>query len=618
MASGEISPLLDEALALHRAGKSAEAESRYREILAVDPANASALHLLGVLKLQQGDASGAAQLIGRAIEIAPQSAAYYNNLGNARRRLGDGEAAIASYRKAVELDPRLASAHANLGTTLRELGRLDEGRPFLEKAHSLSPDDPVVLNQLASLLHASGDAGRAIELWRRALERNPAQLDACENLARVLRDLNRNEEAEAEFRRAVALAPRQAKHHNDLGTILVRGGRLAEADECFRRALELDPAFPLALYNRGVMALEQRRLDDAMAFFRRALEIDPDFSGPRDGIGAVLSAQGRFSEAAQFEREEVERFPQEAGARTNFALTLLTLGRFEEGWQYYLHRLQSADVKTASGPQWRGETLGDNSLLVFPEQGAGDNIQFIRYFERIRAEHPRARIVYPVQDSLRRLLTPDLTSLGVELPSYRAIVEVHGFQTALLSLPWVYGTTLETIPGRVPYLHGDETLAEKWRARLSAVRGRRVGLCWAGNPAYAGDAARSIPFESVATLLGISGLAYISLQKDGARHHGGRLLDWMDEVQDFADTAALIAALDLVVSVDTSVAHLAGAMAKPVWLVNRVATDWRWLLEREDSPWYPTMRIFRQRTLDDWSEPLGRVRTALAQLMSSA
>jgi tetratricopeptide (TPR) repeat protein len=609
--------LLNEAILLHRQGRRQDAQSRYEEILRTQPDHASALHLLGVLKLQEGDARAAADLITRAIERSPASAAYHNNLGNAQKALGAPAAALSSYRQAIELDGRLVSARTNLGLVLRELGRLVEARAVLERAHALNPDDAALLNQLASVLHASGEIEPAIDLWRRALDVKADQLDACENLARVLRDLGRNDAAAAEFRRAITLKPLDPSHHNDLGTVLVRGRRLDEADACFRRATELDPRFALALYNRGVIALEQRRFDDAMALFRRALEIKPDLAGPRDGIGAVLCAEGKFADAAAIEEEEVRRFPQGAAARTNYALTLLTLGRFDEGWKYYEHRLESAEVRTASGPPWHGEPLGENSLLVFAEQGAGDNIQFIRYLERVRAEQPRARIVYPVQEPLRRLLTPYLAALGVELPSYRENVAVHGFQTALLSLPRVYGTTLQSIPSRAPYLRVARGLRDAWAQKVSAIDAVRVGLCWAGNPAYAGDAARSVPFESFTRLLALPGIAFVSLQKDGGAVHAGRLLDWMDDVRDFADTAALIGQLDLVISVDTSVAHLAGALAKPVWLLNRVATDWRWLLGRSDSPWYPTMRIFRQEKLDDWRAPLDEACAALMQLSSA-
>ncbi len=649
-AQKSIPQMLDEALGHHNAQRLEEASRRYREILARDPECPGALHLLGVIALQLKQVDQAIELIGRAIDVRPDSEAYHNNLGNALLAKGLREQAIDSYRKGVALNRNFVDGLVNLGSALRVKGEAVEAEAVLERAMALAPDNAAVLNNLANVLDTRGESDRAIGLYRRALELNGHYPEACRNLGRALFEKKRYDEAIGWLKRAIAEEPDNATAHVHLGLSLHRLGALDEALEHLKRATEIEPdnaeflnnygivlaecglvdeardvygravvAAPnsgVADCNLGILALKSGRNEDALNCFALALKKNTDTPGARNGTGVALTALGRFAESPRFFHEELHHYPDNAEAHMNLGMALLALGAFDEAWPHYEYRAQRKGFAAASGPKWQGEDLGHDTLLVYPEQGAGDNIQFLRYLPLLRKRYPDAKIAYPSPDALKRLFKHTLAAADVDVYAISQNVHTHGFQTALLSVPGLLATTLATIPADVPYLRVDPAWEDPWSQRLAGVHSPKIGLAWAGNPGYAGDRDRSIGFELIADLFDVPGISFISLQKpvDGEppAHHP-KLHDWMDDAADFADTAALIARLDLVISVDTSVAHLAGALGRPVWLLNRINTDWRWMLEREDSPWYPTMHIFRQSSRGDWKGVLRRVAQELAR-----
>lgn len=606
---------LDDALALHKAGRIGEAEARYRAILEAEPTHASALHLLGVIALRKGRAEEAAALIERAIAQRPDSAAYHNNLGNARRALGRDEDAMASYRRAVELDRTLLDAHVNLGSMLRLAGRLEEARSVLERARAIGPRNAALLNNLANVVDAQGETGRAMDLYRLALQSDPANGEAALNLGRSHLRAGDFDAGRPLLETAVAALPDNAEAHALLGNTLLAAKRVDDAERAYRRALAIQADNVPALVHLGIVHLERGAYADAESHMRGALAIDAAAVGAHNGLGVCFMALGRYLDAVREFEEELRRDPVDADAHMNLGLARLLLGELEAGWPEYEHRLLRKSMNTATGPRWTGAPLDTSTLLVFPEQGAGDNIQFVRYLARVRDENPKARIVYPAPAELRRLFAPALSAWRVDMPEPHGDIEITGFQIALLSLPGLFRTSPASIPAQIPYLRADQAEVAAWRARLQGHAGLKVGLVWAGNPEYRMDRDRSLPADEVVRLLQAGGACFVSLQKGApdAPARSDRLLDWMGEVRDFADTAALIEALDLVISVDTSVAHLAGALGRPVWLANRFSPDWRWMLGREDSPWYPTMRIFRQPARGDWTSVVGALRRALAE-----
>jgi tetratricopeptide (TPR) repeat protein len=461
--------------------------------------------------------------------------------------------------------------------------------------------------------HAHGRLSEAIRVYQAVLAAEPGHLEAYGNLAHAFIQLDRLPEAEPCWRAIVRLAPGLAAGHNNLGATLRSLGRPAEAAQAFSTALKLQPVYAEASNNLGTALCELGRFEDSIPCYIAALRANPNYPKGLCNLGSALRDLRRFDESLQCLSQALRLSPDFAEAHFNAAQLLLLTGRLGDGWPEFEWRAQlpKAVRRNFVAPAWRGGPTGDRVVLIHAEEGLGDTIQFCRFVpELTEAGH---RVVLEVQPPLRRLLSA--------LPGIDAIVAAgealppHDLQCPLLSLPLILGCTLETIPARPPYLGAADDAAARWGQRLAGLPGRRVGLAWAGNRDYAIDRRRSITLDRLAPLASAPGVAFISLQKgDAAREAapaGLALHDWTDELTDMAETAALIASLDLVISVDTAVAHLAGALGKPVWLLNRFDSDWRWLLDREDSPWYPAMRIFRQSRPGDWDAPIMAVRDAL-------
>ncbi len=422
---------------------------------------------------------------------------------------------------------------------------------------------------------------------------------------------------------AITVNPKAPSYHSNLGNVLKERGRLDEAVACYRRAIDLKLDFPEAHNNLGTALQEQRELDEAVACYRRAIDLKPDYPEAHNNLGSALKEQGRLDDAVACYRMAIHLKPDFPQAHSNLALALLARGDLAAGWEEHEWRWQTLqmikDRRIFAQPLWRGEAAAGRTLLIHAEQGFGDTLQFCRY-ARLAADRG-LRVVMEVQQPLVRLLRTlacvDLVvGRGEELPDF-------DLQCPMLSMPLALGTTLATIPSAASYLRADEAQAAAWRTRLAVVanQGTRIGLVWAGNPiphlrvAATMDRRRSIAPDRLAPLFDVSGAHFFSLQKDGpAAPEHFPLTDVMAEMGDFADTAALIANLDLVISVDTAVAHLAAALGKPVWLLDRFDPCWRWLTGRRDSPWYPTLRLYRQPRPGDWESVVTEVARDLQSL----
>jgi Flp pilus assembly protein TadD len=443
----------------------------------------------------------------------------------------------------------------------------------------------------------------------------------------VAEETGRSDDATTWFLKTIELQPQHADAHNGLGMAYRQQGRLEDAVSCFRRALELDPNFAAAQTNCGNALRELGRADEALAYCRLATALAPGAAEIRCNLGTVLYDLGRMDEAIGTFREAVSLSPDQAHAHFSLGMALLARGEMALGWAEYDWRWKTETMRGArrdlTRPEWRGEAAIGQTLLIQAEQGFGDTIQFCRFAPLAAARG--LRVILEVQKPLVRLLrglkgVEQVVAAGEALPSF-------DLRISMLSQPRVLSTTIETIPHECPYLHADNRLVALWRERL-AVGGDprlRVGLVWAGdpkrnNPTYAPtDQRRSIAPERFAPLFDIPNIRLFSLQKYGpAMPSTYQLEDAMGEMNDFADTAGLIANLDLVISVDTAVAHLAAALGKPVWVLNRFDSCWRWFTEREDSPWYPSVRLFRQREPGDWPSVVERVRSALSAFVAKA
>jgi Flp pilus assembly protein TadD len=561
----------------HQAGQLQQAAAICRQVLATQPDNAEALHLLGLITFQSGQVAQAFDLIRRAIAINPSAIYYQSNLGHLLTSAGRADEAIALLRQLLAANPDYPDAHKHLGAALFVQGQLDQAIATFRKVLLLRPNSPDSYNDLGVALLRKGQAEQAELVFRRAIELTPNSPEAHFNLGNALRAQNQFPPAIAAFEQAIALQPSYADAHNNLGDALQSIDRMDEAISAYRQVLSLQPDDPQARNNLADALQNTHQLDEAIAAFREA----------------------------------VARAPQNAVIHQNLGMALLLAGDFAQGWPEYEWRRQAqqADVlhMNVPRPRWNGQNLNGQTILLHAEQGFGDAMQFVRYAPLI-AQQSGGKVVLACPPELLRLFqsvdgVAKVATQGDALPP----IDV---ECPLPSLPMAMNTTLETIPAHVPYLRAEPELSTRWRARLGADR-LKVGLVWAGRALP--NPNRSVSPEKLRLLGQVPGVAWVSLQKTEGSAPVARssapfeLLDWTSELLDFVDTAALIDNLDLVITVDTAVAHLAGAMGKPVWVLLLYAPDWRWMLDRNDLPWYPTMRLFRQPTIGDWDTPVEQI-----------
>jgi tetratricopeptide (TPR) repeat protein len=570
---------LESALSHHRAGRLAEAERIYRQILTQQPNHADALHLLGVLAGQTGRLDAGVELIRRAIAICSNNASYYSNLGNALTDMGQLDEAIRACRQAIRLQPDDAVAHNNLGIALRNTGQFE----------------------------------KAVASYREAIRLNPDYLQAHNNLGVALKDTGRLDEAIACYRQAIRIDPRYAVAHSNLGNALNEMGQLDEAIAAYRHAIRLNPDLAEVHSNLGNALKDKERFDEAIASYRQAVRLKPGFAEAHSNLGNALKRMGQLDEAIASYREAIKLKADFVQAHWNYAWVLLMLGEFEEGWKEFEWRLRMPQWtrlgRDFSQARWTGQDARGKTILLISDARFGDAMHLIRYAPLV-AERG-ATVLLECQAELAPLLSrvhgiSAVFVRGERLPAF-------DWQTPLLSLPLVFGTTMKTIPANVPYLSAPPDRIARWAKRLAGDSSFKVGLVWAGS---AGQDARSCPLATFAPLAAIPGVAFYGLQKGPESNQPVppdlRLIQMGDELHDFADTAALVSNLDLVISVDTSIVHLAGGLGRSVWTLISFNPGFQWLRDRTDSPWYPTMRLFRQPSAEDWHSVIARVIEALS------
>jgi tetratricopeptide (TPR) repeat protein len=522
---------------------------------------------------------------------------------------------------AGKLDPtESADVFYNCGAALWNRGRAPEAIEMLDAALRARPDYPEALCLGGFILGETGQTEAALRFYGRAIGLKPDFLVALSNSGKLLFGLRRFDEALVAFDKAIVIAPANADGWNNRAGALRELGRLEESLVACQNAVQLRPDFAEATLNYATALMKLDRLEDALPIYRKARALKPDFAAAMCGEGLTLRNLGRFDEAlAAF--DEAVRLGN-IDAISNRGCQLLMLGEFEEGWEGYERRwLAGRSLKDALGvrfPNWSGKTVRGERLLVMNDHGLGDTIQFSRYVAQ--AARAGAEVTFLCPAKLHRLFA---AYEGVRLVDEIQAAETFDAQIAVSSLPRAFGARLDNIPASVPYLKADETLREKWAGRIGA-KGFKIGISWRGNLNPEADIARSVPLAAFAPLAALPNVRLISLQKgDGAEQFDnlpqGMVVETLGDDFDtgsdaFVDTAAAIANLDLVVACDTSIAHLAGALGAPVWVALKQVAEWRWLRDREDSPWYPTMRLFRQRERGDWDELVARMAAALEPL----
>ena len=576
-----VDELLSEAIRLENAGARAPAVELLGKVLAREPRNFDALVHLGSILAVEGHHGHAVAILNRAVAVQPNSADTFVKIGDSYLKSQRPEDAAAFYRRALELDANHVDALKAIGFIAEAQGRLDDANIYRERQLALRPDSAEALQDMGRVLGRRGDAARAAELLRRGFSLEPNRPKLAYELGVAELELGRYEEAVAACRHAAALDPSDARAYSNLGRARMRLGRWEEALDAYVRAAALVPGEVRYHRNVGAAMVNLGRRDEAIARFDEIVRIDPE--NPDGHVGR--------------------------------ALLLLLAGDFERGWQEYEWRWRLAPFKDArfGRPRWNGSNLAGQSILVSCEQGFGDAIQFIRYIPMLKAQG--ATVVVSCQ--------PELMSLFSRSPTIDHVVDNRQAPPAthvyapLLSLPAMFRTDLGNMPGEVPYLFTSGPRVVHWKQKLVSLEGMKVGIAWKGNPEHHGDLDRSVSPDWFARLAAIPGVNLVNLQK-GEKPPGFRGTDLADQLTDFAETAAIMKNLDLVIAVDTAVAHLAGALGIPTWVAVPFAPDWRWLLDREDSPWYPTMWLVRQPSLRDWQSVFERITAALDGLARQA
>jgi Flp pilus assembly protein TadD len=581
--------------------------------------------LLGSSLHAQGRHAEALDAFVLAAAWAPEDADAYAGAASALSALGRRDEAEKRYRQALRWRPDDGETTARLGVLLAESGRLDEATAFLRRAAALRPSDASVHQNLGVALAQQGQAEEAARTLEQAVRLQPDYAEAFYNLGNVLQGLGRREEAMEKYRQAVRLRPQYGEANNNLGLLLTESGKHGEAAVILQQAIRLRPRAVEGLNNLGLAYSALGRFAEAEASFQEALKIDPGYVEAHNNLGSVYKEQGRLEEALACYQTALWFDPQSASTRYNRSLALLQKGDYAEGWREYEWRWQRKQaVKRAFlQPRWNGTELPGKTILLWCEQGLGDAIQFVRYAPRVKAKGGRVILECPA------FLAPLFsTCAGIDaLVAGGATLPGFDVQAPLLSLPALLGTTLESVPAETPYLHAEPDRVEAWKKKLDGIAGFKVGVVWQGNPHHPWDRWRSFPLRALASLAAVEGVRLVSLQKGAGVEQIPALQrrfafvdlgpDLDAEGGAFLDTAAIMKNLDLIVTADTAAAHLAGALGVPTWLALSAVADWRWMGGGDETPWHPTLHLFRQATLGAWDDVFARIAEELRRLLAT-
>jgi len=615
-----------EATELLQQGKLDEAVVVLRKLLDRTPADFDSLHDLAVVQAKQGKLDDAIVNFERAVKLAPGASETHRNLAVAFVQRGKKRQAEAAFRRAIELNPDSNQARHELANLLRGDGRLEEAVAQYRELVSRKPDFAVAHHDLGLALAELKRWKEAEASYREALRLNPDFPEARNNLGILLGERGAHDEAIACYRESLRIKPSSEDTLNNLGVALAGQRKYDEAVGVYRQALAINPNAWLVLNNLGNSLRSLGQIDESISCLQKALRLRPDYAEAYNNLGIAQVQLGRLDEALENYNRALCFRPDYPEAHLNRSLNWLVRGEFEQGWEEYEWRWRGKGIHVRSyrQPQWDGSPLDGKRMLIYFEQGMGDTLQFIRYarFVQRRGATVIAEVQKPLLPCLARCEGVDeWVGAGDGLPQF----DVH---IPLLSLPGILGMTLDSVPADVPYLFADPALVERWKERLAAECGDKfkVGIAWQGNPQYRGDRQRSIALSQFEPLARVPDVELISLQKglgseqvqEVAADFFVRALGPLDEESGaFMDTAAIMKNLDLMITSDTAIAHLAGALGIPVWIALPFAPDWRWLRDREDTPWYPSATLFRQGEPENWIDVFERMAARLGDLAKS-
>jgi len=648
--------LFTQATAAHRQGNLPDAEALYRQVLMRNPNHADALHMLGLLAHQAGNQAVAIELIERALVIAPHAAAAHSNLAEIKRTGGRLKEAEDLARRAIALDPAMGAAHVNLAMALHQQGRHAEALTFALRATELSPNEAPPFGTAGACLIELQRYADAVRYLEEGHRRAPNDAGILSTLGTCLTRLEQYDRAHAALLRAVELAPDHAGILLNMGAMFAQVERFTEAEKWVEKAYVKDPSSPVALEFLAGAKLGAKKFDECIELCRKILAARPDALEIYATMGEALMNLGRFEECitemsnalairpfpsgyqalsnahVRCGRPEVgltivdkaiAMDPNSAILHFNKSVILMLMGRLAEAWEEYEWRWKHPRMvgrnRAFKVPQWDGSPLEGKRILLHAEQGMGDTIFFGRYATRVAQEMGGKPVMW-VQNSVVDLVksiegVAEVVGETSPLPAF----DVH---LPIMSLPRIFKTTLENIPAKVPYIKTNAAKSAFWKQKLGEMTGKfKVGLVWEGGPFQPENFLRSNSLAAYAPLAEVPGVAFFGLQKGPAEAQCATPPAGMDftnlgpEIKDFSDTAAILENLDLLISIDTSVVHVAGALGKPVWMLLAWSPGHMWMFDRLDTPWYPTFRIFRQPAFKDWATPVGQVKAELEKLL---
>ncbi len=580
----DITQILTTAAAHRLEGRLDQARALYEHVLELQPNHADALHSLGLLAYEARQSDAAQTYLKRAIITHPRVPKLYNTYGVILADAGLIDQALLAYTQATTLNPAYTDAYNNMALALSAQGKHLKAVKHLKRAIKHSPNSAVTYYNLANTLRHLGSEHEAIDHYQQALRLDPKLVQAHVNLANLLQQKSRFAEAIASYKQALDMRPDHPNILHDLGNALTACGDYDEAISIFKQALSVKPRYAQALNSLGVAYKESGQCDRAVDCYNRAITLQPDYTD----------------------------------AHWNRTLACLLKGDLTQGWSHYQAQYEALKVRTIDvrddHPLWHGQPLKNQRILVRFEQGLGDNLQFIRYLPLIKQRG--GRVIYQAKPPLLPLLKgfDGIEELVEATPDHRVSMD-YDFQISLMDLPRVFNTSLNNMPSSTPYLKADPKRVAAWQETF-VHSGVRIGLVWAGSRFHRNDRNRSCPLQALAPLSHIEGVHFYGLQTGPAANEAQSNPDIHvhnlgHRLGDLSDTAAAIAHLDLVISVDTAVLHLAGALGQSAWGLLAHAPDWRWMLGRSDSPWYPTLRLYRQTKPGDWHTLFHRVACAL-------
>jgi len=654
--SNDVYGQLNTALDYHKAGILPEAEIIYRKILEQAPDNTDALNLLGMLLHQLKKHSEAVSFIARAIEIKP-SAYFYKNLGNVyidnndipnaiqsyknALVLDSGDAnlwfsiaraykfndntdeAVKCYQKAVNIKPQFMEAYFNLGNIYKNLGNIDGAIQYYLAAIDIKPDDVDSHINIGDLYYEKEDFDNAVKQYQTALNIKPNNTELYIKLGKSLAKTGKIEDAINYFNIAIELKPKDDELYIALGNVFLSGEKVEEAIKCFKTALDVNPSNSRVYYNLGITYKNLNEFEKAESYYRKAIEINPDYIEAYNNLGVLLKDKGKIDEAITVYQSALKIKPDYPEANQNIGTAYLINQDFDLGWEKFEYGLTLKEIKygfskTSFGrPKWDGTSLEGKTIYIYYEReyggGFGDSIQFIRYLELIYSQG--AKILLNVQPELRKLFRQ--SNIKASILEDNDINDNLEFDVhcPLMSLPGIFRANPENIPFKEGYLKTDPVAVEKYKKEYFSNDNFKIGIVWSGNPKYLKN--RFLHIDHFKSVCELSCVNVYSLQKGYGTEQLGEfkseyeIVDLGRTFNDFSDTAAAIENLDLIITTDTSITHLSGALGKPTWILLTFIPEWRWLLDRGDSPWYNSVRLFRQKERGNWSEVMDRVAHSL-------